>query len=123
MATMASSQYYRRKNGSFCLQAAKSPPYDASLDFGEKVVIYSNKTSKAYKHRVDYNQKTLQWCLHQLRETDSGTYRLRVMKDDKVTDHSLVLVVEGKDFSVVFAVTLQCSCGINLSDQEGRYVA
>lgn len=101
---------YRKKNGSFCLQTKTSPPYDASVGFGQNVVIHNNKTSQAYKHRVDYDQKTLEWCLHQLNESDSGDYKFSVTKDDRFHSETYVLTVEGKGFflSVCSHTILQC---------------
>ncbi|CAF97033.1 unnamed protein product [Tetraodon nigroviridis] len=90
----ATQQHYQRKNSSFCLQAAESPPYALSLTFGQNSVIYSNITSQAYQHRVDYNQTTKKWCLHQLSETDSGTYHFNVYKNDKVNMSNHKLLVE-----------------------------
>lgn len=90
-------QHYRRNNGSFCLQAA-TPQCHVTLSFDSNVVIYNNEVRDAYKHRVNYDQKNLQWCLHQLSETDSGAYSFTVMRNDKITANSHILVVEGKGF-------------------------
>lgn len=76
---------------------ATSPPYTANLHFEKKVVIQNNGSTKAYSHRVNYDPKTLQWCLRRLNETDSGTYKFTVTKDDTiVADGVHVLLVEGK---------------------------
>lgn len=61
-------------------------------------MIHGNKTRLAYKDRVDYDPRTLRWCLHQLNETDSGTYKLMVMKNDMVATDYHMLEVKGKGF-------------------------
>lgn len=62
-------------------------------------MIQGNITKSAYKDRVDYDKTTFKWCLHQLNETDSGTYKFTVTNNDRViADGSLALVVEGKGF-------------------------
>lgn len=84
-------------------------------------MIKSNKTKNSYKDRVDYDKTTFKWCLHQLSETDSGIYKFAVTNNDRViADGSLALVVEGKGF---FFFCVRSSCSVNLSHQEGRYVA
>lgn len=64
-------------------------------------MFHNNKTSTAYKSRVDYDQKTFEWCLRQLTETDSGSYKFTVMKNDTVQEQSYSLVVEGKGSAVL----------------------
>lgn len=62
------------------------------------MVVLNNKTADAYKHRVKYNEKNTELCLHNLNESDSGTYKFSVVKNMKLDNKEFHLVVQGEFF-------------------------
>ncbi|XP_056884248.1 uncharacterized protein LOC130523213 isoform X2 [Takifugu flavidus] len=88
------TQRYRGKNASFCVEVGDAPPYDIRLTFKNNLVVNNNKTTEAYKHRVNYSEKNIELCLHNLNESDSGIYKLSVVKNQKVDDKEFHLVVQ-----------------------------
>lgn len=96
--------HFRRKNASFCVEVGDAPPYDIRLAFNNTLVVNSNKTTEAYKHRVNYyNEKNIELCLHNLSESDSGIYKLSVVKNGKIDDKEFHLVVQGEYFLCVLS--------------------
>lgn len=99
----APTQHYRRKNASFCVEVGDAPPYDIRLAFENNLVVNSNITIDAYKHRVNYGEKNRELCLHNLSKSDSGIYKLSVVKNGKVDDQEFHLVVQGECFLCVLS--------------------
>lgn len=66
-------------------------------------MVNSNKTTEAYKHRVNYTEKNIELCLHNLSESDSGIYKLSVVKNGKIDDKEFHLVVQGEYFLCVLS--------------------
>lgn len=97
------TQHYRRKNASFCVEVGDAPPYDIRLSFKNSLVVNSNKTIEAYKHRVNYSEKNIELCLHNLNESDSGIYKLAVVKNHNIDDKEFHLVVQGERFLCVLS--------------------
>lgn len=101
------TQHYRRKNASFCVEVGDAPPYDIRLAFKNQLVVNSNKTIDAYQHRLNYGEKnikrTTELCLHHLNESDSGIYKLSIVKNGKIVDKEFTLVVQGECFQCVLS--------------------
>lgn len=100
---MVPTQHYQRKNASFCEEIGDAPPYDIRLIFKNKLVVNSNKSIEVYKHRVSYSEKNIELCLHNLSESDSGIYKLSVVKNNTVDEKEFHLVVQGECFLCVLS--------------------
>lgn len=66
-------------------------------------MVNNNKAIEAYKHRVNYSEKNIELCLHNLSESDSGIYKLSVVKNEMVDDQVFDLVVQGECFLYVLS--------------------
>lgn len=66
------------------------------MTFKDTIVFYHNKPAQNYKHRVDYDEKNLQLCLHKVSQRDSGIYKLSTYQNEKVVEKFFHLVVQGE---------------------------
>lgn len=96
-------QLYRKKNASFCLKVGDALSYDTRLVFKRNLVVNNNQITEAYKHRVNYSEKNIELCLHNLSESDSGIYKLSVVKETKINEEEYHLVVQGECFLCVLS--------------------